>query len=497
MTGRYGQILLTYFRRWHVRFGLLLIVANLAMALWLPRDVSGRNWLLLIQVASAAAILAATFVEHLKEQLADARAALTPRFRPPHVLVWIALMVVTVALVPALMQPLISEHASLPFDRLGIVAFVAIWATAIGWVIHFPSPYTIVPFAAILSLLASRTIEDLLNDMLIGRAPGAAVVLLAGSLTLLALLVLRFLWMSEESADWRRATTNWWLRASMTGDPALREAEDRPSHRSTPLRRLMQVSAIARYGPHALRREPPGGLFGESWWWRVRHYRMLSLAGWKPIGLAAAVVGLFMTLVIVIAMNDRDPARAIQYSIGIALFMQALAPRVIVGFIWPRRWLTVSYEAMLPSTRRRVIAESGLAMLLDQLSLWFWCQILGWSIWFIMELVLHMQTSSVVLVDNTIQFLPLLGMLLLSLGPQLLVFSGITLVMRLRSALLSFLVLFPIALAPLFPWMVLGSLGMRWPNDRDAFVACWVLTMLIAFLLTAVSYWSWCRADFE
>src|SRR4051794_33634259 len=89
---RYLQVLLTYPRRWHFRIGAILLAGYLLALCTIPSDVQSRSTFLLVDLTTVAAVLTAMLIEHAKEQLADARAALTPHFRVPHVVVFIVTM---------------------------------------------------------------------------------------------------------------------------------------------------------------------------------------------------------------------------------------------------------------------------------------------------------------------------------------------------------------------------------------------------------------------
>lgn len=101
----------TYPRRWHVRICAVLLLAFLFGLVTIPQDVRGRTWMLLVQLTAIAAMFAGMVTEHVKEQLLDARAALTPAFRSPHLAVWLVLLLAGIVVLPAGMARLMSTDA--------------------------------------------------------------------------------------------------------------------------------------------------------------------------------------------------------------------------------------------------------------------------------------------------------------------------------------------------------------------------------------------------
>src|SRR5439155_2334729 len=132
--------------------------------------------------------------------------------------------------------------------------------------------------------------------------------------------------------------------------------------------------------------------------------------------------------IIVVALNDHNPAAAFQTGMAIVGFFISIVPGLVVGFIWPKRWLTVGYEAVLPWTRRRFIFASGLAMLLDQLALWVACQAFSWAAFGAAFLLLHDSSQPSPIALDGIR--DVLIIILFATAPQLLIFGVITAVMR-------------------------------------------------------------------
>src|SRR4051812_40471468 len=99
MFYRYEQVLLTYLRQWQFWVYLGLWAAIFPAMEVLPgwwRQVMAFMFLVLAATGPAAVI------GHAKQQIADARASLTPGFRQPHVVVAIALSLGALFLMPVL-----------------------------------------------------------------------------------------------------------------------------------------------------------------------------------------------------------------------------------------------------------------------------------------------------------------------------------------------------------------------------------------------------------
>src|SRR4051794_3550870 len=88
VAARYLAVLSTYPRRWAFRVWAALLVGFLIAIFTISSDAKERASFLLMQLTTVAVVSAATLAEHAKEQLLDARAVVTPRFRTPHLVVW-------------------------------------------------------------------------------------------------------------------------------------------------------------------------------------------------------------------------------------------------------------------------------------------------------------------------------------------------------------------------------------------------------------------------
>src|SRR5439155_19174048 len=88
LTNRYAQIALTYTRPWYMRLWAAFIGWFALASLIFSRkaDYAGQIAYLTIG-GTIAAWGGAIIAGHAKEQLADARARLTPHFRAPHLIV--------------------------------------------------------------------------------------------------------------------------------------------------------------------------------------------------------------------------------------------------------------------------------------------------------------------------------------------------------------------------------------------------------------------------
>jgi hypothetical protein len=224
----------------------------------------------------------------------------------------------------------------------------------------------------------------------------------------------------------------------------------------------------------------------------VRHYRLVSTAAWRPVALGVLIVAVLAALAGVVSLNDRRPADALRSALLLVSFAVTVLPGIVVGFLWPRRWLTIGYEAMLPSSRRRFIFEVGTAMLIDQLALWLSCQFAALMLQTVATLVPQSPEMRMVPFDFERYVLVIGGMAL----PQLLIFGMVTATMRLRSALVSFLIIFPLAFLPAVPIVI-----ARWLSDGHSdlyqVTAAFVTTLSLGLLSVAFSWWVWSDAEFE
>jgi hypothetical protein len=112
------------------------------------------------------------------------------------------------------------------------------------------------------------------------------------------------------------------------------------------------------------RQRPAGDLAEAGIWRRVRHRRVIGLGSrfiWITAFLLAGAVSIS-------PMLTHDAGHWLErngYAFGV-LFAAAAVSILAVGLTWPQRWASLGQVEMLrPMPRRQVLAEMGLAMLMD------------------------------------------------------------------------------------------------------------------------------------
>src|SRR5690349_11299433 len=90
MRNRYAEVALTYTKPWPLRFWAVMATITIVWDLGLlvvAKPSSAAQMTMLLMGGLVAAWIGAMIAAHAKEQLADPRAALTPNFRQPHLVV--------------------------------------------------------------------------------------------------------------------------------------------------------------------------------------------------------------------------------------------------------------------------------------------------------------------------------------------------------------------------------------------------------------------------
>src|SRR5687768_1926127 len=118
---RYAQIALTYTKPLPIRIWAAIMLAFLAWATVMARHEVVPGLVVLLMGGTTAAWLGAMITAHAKEQLADARAAVTPHFRAPHLIVAAVLFVIGVGGTAALMAWLHPAN-----DALSVTGYLAL-----------------------------------------------------------------------------------------------------------------------------------------------------------------------------------------------------------------------------------------------------------------------------------------------------------------------------------------------------------------------------------
>jgi hypothetical protein len=483
---RIWQVLRTYPRRWHFFICLGVLVNYLVLLPAQSKKFPVDNFLvvaLLMFMGMVVAALTMGLIEHLKEQFADWRPRLYPGFRFPHLLPAIIFLLLVSMLVPA------RTSYALRLDYLPLMAISATVAAAIGWAGYWRSIWTLLPIIFIACSFASEDVRDEVSLMLDGQRLRLAWILIVIDSFALASLFYRLATLHEGRREFLRATANWNLRAAMTGDPSMREFASGGSRDSLAMSLLRYTDRLVIGAPL---------VFNAAFRWRVRHWRMVTLNGWiaRSLGVAAILLTALMLALILVWSSNRRIAQTLQPALVLLVPCMILAPPLIVGIVWPRRWISIAYEASLPLTRRALVRQLGTAMLRDHLSIWFWATLTGSILW---TMSVSWAISSSV-VPNFPQWTILFsnacfgGWFLLGVT-QVLPFGMILWALRFRSGIVSLLILFPVAAATLAPIILSGWFYQL--VGYQAVAAFLAALVLGGVLLTINSYSWWLRADLD
>jgi hypothetical protein len=357
MRNRYAEVALTYTRPWGVRAMGAAVAGAMTLLLWRlghPRDFNRSQIFDIGQIFLAVMVgvgWAGAVAEHAKSQLGHWRTALTPDFRAPH----IAVAAVAVGIVIALLACFtFNGHDERAIPRVGLAGVTLLAAAAFSNITPLHGMrYPALLFAAVMSF-ALRPVQDGLLILIGGSIPSLSWSVLGIALVAWALLFRRMARMYLElDGDGLSAMPNWKLRASITGDRANTGLYGGNAGRAEEFLR----------GTDRLNRTDH--IFSATFFRRVEHWRIAIGTGrmkWLTAGLM---------LIIFSAIAYFQPRRVTHTGIfGWGLFAMALTPMYTIE-TWIRRWLTLSQEALLPMTRRRMFVEQWTAMALDLALMWF------------------------------------------------------------------------------------------------------------------------------
>ncbi|HEX4795828.1 MAG TPA: hypothetical protein VH370_18720 [Humisphaera sp.] len=370
---RYVDVMLTYAQRPVFRWLVLLICAwgvlcywwfsvnTLVNWPWRQRGYSMRfSFATTVLVEGLVGIgplflivaLVAALMSHLKEQLRDWRAVLTPRYLAPHLIIGAVFFAMvacagswglyqSIAEDPWPYLPGVGRDTGV--SLLGAIAVTLALMTLAAWWSSFRSAWPsllIVPLC--LLLMTSQSALIILKAFLLvdaGRVETAIRIglLLAdiGGLYLLARSLCRPGGLAEpfDTAGIRRRST--WN----SGEP-----------------RREHVACV-------------------GFWSRAAHRRQAVLGRGTPWIMAAALGGLLFGVSLLYV--GQSQSHHIKWEFGerpsdltASLLLAAIVPAVAVAIIWRERWATFGYESLFPASRAEFAAELAAAMALDLLEFW-------------------------------------------------------------------------------------------------------------------------------
>jgi hypothetical protein len=209
-------------------------------------------------------------------------------------------------------------------------------------------------------------------------------------------------------------------------------------------------------------------------WARVRHLRATGV-GRLPWAMGAIMAVTMLLLPRITGATEPIGAGALE---GMLLMVMVLPPVIAIGH-WARRWPSLGYESLRPASRDHFLRELGLAMGLDLAEAWvviMACTILPLTLW-VPSLPRELLTSG---------FLPL------SAAVAIIIFATNAWVLRLRSAVLSYIMMALSAAWPLLP-VLLNDAGVK----RHAALSIATALLAAGVVITLDAYVRWRRTDLE
>ena len=365
---RYAHVARTYVGPLPFKLWAAGTIVYVGWSLAIGRVDYGEQLALFMLGGTLAGMFGAFVAAHAKEQLADARARLTPGFRTPHLVVAAAVLLAgTVGLIAFTLW----RHAMLPGERgwpqvqvspVGFAAIVLAAAAALMWMSQLQSAPVV--FAIILGgalTLVTPGGRSFAADVFAGKRAGEAIGLLTLAVAGLVALWWRLAVMHEEMREYFRQEgfNRIGGRPAMTGDRSLRRAAaaetDRFNEWLRGAGRLERVTNISNAG----------------FWQRVRHWRLVIGHGYLG-PLMAAVLVVVMGIGYAVA-SPLSKEMALGLFIVLPTALSLTLPIAVSAAFWPQRWYALPMESLRPAlSRRRLMLEHGTAMAWELGSVWAW-----------------------------------------------------------------------------------------------------------------------------
>jgi len=452
MLNRYEQVVLTYTRQWQFWAYLAGWVAVVIVADAVPpwfRQTWGFVFLSIAATGPAGAIGQA------KSQIADARGSLVPGFRTPHVVVAFVWSLATMVLLPLL------SHGAFQTPPLGMIASVAAAATAFALLAYFQSVWAVVIGMGGAGLMILDPVREVGFAMMTGQRNGMALMVLAVSTLVFAMIFYRLAILREGMGEYSRILSD-------NGYFGWGEPRGAARQQTLPLTikwidRMQLAAADQRL--RAIR-----NVFGATPWRRVRHWMLAAADGSKWI--AAVLLAIFLTALPLFFGGGDEEA-----SVAIGAVMSVLLPVFCVTATWMSRRRSMGYELTRPVSRERFVREFGLAMATDLAEWWVWL-------------------TAAALVPVLVWGPPLrvpdvLAMIVLSAAEQVLAFGILATLLRLRSPSASDGSIMTSIIVVVAPIMVTTSI----PRTPALTLAIASGVAALGTVLTYDAYRRWCEMD--
>jgi hypothetical protein len=443
---RYLQVLLTYIRRFIFLPTWVLTAAYFFfMYVGYPPATKAQRLGYLVCLLWLTAWSTAVVTTHVKAQLADVRATVIPRYRAPHLLLGIlATLAVTIGCA-ALAVP------KLQFAPAGVIALILVASATSAWWGQLQNQAAAIAGNAIWLSILNRHVLFAVGAMLEGHNRVLAAVLIALSGLSFILLWARQSHMHEGMGEYfRRFHPDAMWRIGVPSMP--------DGWMESFLRPPIEGRCIA----------------AANLWARVRHLRATGV-GRLPWAMGAIMAVTMLLLPRITGATEPIGAGALE---GMLLMVMVLPPVIAIGH-WARRWPSLGYESLRPASRDHFLRELGLAMGLDLAEAWvviMACTILPLTLW-VPSLPRELLTSG---------FLPL------SAAVAIIIFATNAWVLRLRSAVLSYIMMALSAAWPLLP-VLLNDAGVK----RHAALSIAAALLAAAVVITLDAYVRWRRTDLE
>jgi hypothetical protein len=448
---RYSQVARTYARAIMLPTVVLTAAYFVFLYACYPPIAKAQRFGYLAALMWITAGSAAIVTAHVKTQLADARAAITPGYRKPHLLLGAVALLAISAGCAALAMP------GLEFSLAGLIALALVVAASTAWFMQLQNLAAGLVCNVLWLSLLSPSVVFAVGAMLEGRNPALAVVLIASGLAALVALWMRLERMHEGMGEFaRRSLPLVALRPGATAIASGGVGID-PWFESV-LRRPIETRCIATANA----------------WVRVRHLRATGL-GRMPWVMAALMAGSMVVVPWLTGGRDNPAAGALESFV----FVTMILPPVLAIGHWTRRWPSLGYESLRPASRSRFIRELGFVMALDLAE--------AWLVVTVASIIPLLVWSPQALAD-----LATSGFFVLSAATAIVVFALNVWLLRLRSTLLSVLALALTGLSPAVPFVLNrghGGAGVILPIAAGMLV--------LGALVTLDAYARWRRTDFE
>ncbi len=346
MTPQLKAVLRTYLRRPLIWFGMLMCVCQIAGVL---EAVSSSRIApqVLMMVAFGCGWPSAVIGFHVKQQFADARSALVPGFRAPHLVALIsALCLLTLPV------PLVAWAHGHSFVGMAAVCG-GYCALALSWAILQRGPWSALLIIGVFTPY-TETARQFFAELANGQRDGLSVVLLAVCLAVLVMVLRRLVSMTEEDPAYRlQFQTNVWdLNARSARRTAAAYYSDIDSRRGI---------AAWLTGTDLPERV---AYVGDSRRARMRHW----FAGWpNRRGLLVWAVPLW--LLMIWWMRSDWAVQPRNVLMGQFWLFTALPQAMLLGFFQFRASM-LGWESLRPLTREEFVQELGFAALACALLTW-------------------------------------------------------------------------------------------------------------------------------